>query len=72
MKKIRNWAFRFENDEIGFTRFLLEDQPEPPKYFAMMKKLNKVDRPLLTAVPKLKALSNHENDGSHGKRSKID
>jgi hydroxyacylglutathione hydrolase len=32
----------------------IEDQPEPPKYFAMMKNLNKVDRPLLTEVPKLK------------------
>ena len=59
-EKIRNWAFRFHNDEDGFTRFLLEDQPEPPKYFAMMKKLNKVDRPLLTEVPKQKRLSADE------------
>jgi hydroxyacylglutathione hydrolase len=70
-EKIRNWAFRFENDENGFTRFLLEDQPEPPKYFAMMKKLNKVDRPLLTAVPKLKALSNHEMMEAMGKGIKL-
>ena len=70
-EKIRNWAFRFENDEIGFTRFLLEDQPEPPKYFAMMKKLNKVDRPLLTAVPKLKALSNHEMMEAMGRGVKL-
>jgi hydroxyacylglutathione hydrolase len=58
-EKIRNWAFRFSqaNDEKGFVNFLLEDQPEPPKYFAMMKKLNKVNRPLLTEVPSLKKLS---------------
>lgn len=58
-EKIRNWAFRFSqaNDEKGFVNFLLEDQPEPPKYFAMMKKLNKVNRPLLTEVPTLKKLS---------------
>jgi hydroxyacylglutathione hydrolase len=58
-EKIRNWAFRFSqaNDEMGFVNFLLEGQPEPPKYFAMMKKLNKVNRPLLTEVPKLKKLS---------------
>ncbi len=56
-EKIRNWAFRYGNDKNGFIKYLLEDQPEPPKYFAMMKKLNKVDRPLLTAVPKLKQLS---------------
>lgn len=70
-EKIRNWAFRFANDEIGFTRFLLEDQPEPPKYFAMMKQLNKVDRPLLTAVPKLKALSNHEMMEAMGRGIKL-
>jgi hydroxyacylglutathione hydrolase len=70
-EKIRNWAFRFENDELGFTKFLLEDQPEPPKYFAMMKKLNKVDRPLLTAVPKLKALSNQEMMEAMGRGVKL-
>jgi hydroxyacylglutathione hydrolase len=55
-EKIRNWAFQHKNDEAGFVHYLLEDQPEPPKYFAMMKKLNKVDRPLVTTVPKLKKL----------------
>jgi hydroxyacylglutathione hydrolase len=70
-EKVRNWAFRFGNDENGFTKFLLEDQPEPPKYFAMMKKLNKVDRPLLTSVPKLKQLSNHEMMEAMGKGVKL-
>ncbi len=51
-EKIRNWAFQYENDEEGFVDFLLEGQPEPPKYFAMMKHLNKVKRPLLVEVPK--------------------
>ena len=59
-EKIRNWAFQFENDEEGFVKLLLEDQPEPPKYFAMMKHLNKVNRPLLTEVPKQKKLSGEE------------
>jgi len=59
-EKARNWAFQYPTDETGFTKYLLADQPEPPKYFAMMKKLNKVDRPLLTAVPKLKKLSIEE------------
>ncbi|MCX8492205.1 MAG: rhodanese-like domain-containing protein [Cyclobacteriaceae bacterium] len=57
-EKIRNWAFQYPTDENEFVKYLLEDQPEPPKYFAMMKKLNKVDRPLLTEIPKLKKLSN--------------
>lgn len=54
---IRNWAFRYRDDEEGFVDYLLTGQPEPPKYFAMMKKLNKVDRPLLTAVPQPAELS---------------
>ena len=70
-EKVRNWAFRFANDENGFVKFLLEDQPEPPKYFAMMKKLNKVDRKLLTEVPKLKQLSNDEMMEAMGKGIKL-
>ncbi len=56
-ERIRNWALQFGNDKTGFVKYLLEDQPEPPKYFAMMKKLNRVDRPLLTEVPKQKLLT---------------
>lgn len=59
-EKIRNWALQHENDQEGFVKYLLEDQPEPPKYFAMMKHLNKVDRPLLTEVPKQRKLSADE------------
>ena len=59
-EKIRNWALRFAEDQKVFTDFLLADQPEPPKYFAMMKKLNKVDRPLLTEVPVQKKLTTSE------------
>lgn len=56
-EKIRNWAFKYENNETGFVDYLLAGQPEPPKYFAMMKQLNKVERPLLVEVPKHKQLS---------------
>lgn len=59
-EKIRSWAFQYENDPEGFVRYLLADQPEPPTYFAMMKKLNKVDRPLLTQVPVQKKLTAEE------------
>jgi hydroxyacylglutathione hydrolase len=52
-EKVRNWALQYPTNETGFVQYLLADQPEPPKYFAMMKTLNKVDRPLLTAVPKV-------------------
>ena len=50
-EKRRNWAFNFEDNEKEFIDNLLAGQPEPPKYFAMMKHLNKVDRPLLVEVP---------------------
>ncbi len=59
-EKIRNWALQYKNNQGRFVDYLLADQPEPPKYFAMMKKLNKVERPLLTEVPKLKKLSSDE------------
>jgi hydroxyacylglutathione hydrolase len=55
-EKKRNWAFQFSGNEQGFVHSLLDGQPEPPYYFAMMKKLNKVDRPLLTSVPAPKKL----------------
>jgi len=56
-EKKRNWAFSYCTNKAGFIDFLLTDQPEPPKYFAKMKELNKVDRPLLTEVPTIKELS---------------
>ncbi len=70
-EKVRNWAFQYPKDENGFVKYLLEDQPEPPKYFAMMKKLNKVDRPLLTEVPKLKKLSNSDFKAAFDKGIKL-
>jgi hydroxyacylglutathione hydrolase len=70
-EKVRNWALQHENDENGFVKYLLEDQPEPPKYFAMMKKLNKVERPLLTEVPKLKKLSAQDLKAAMDKGIKV-
>ncbi|MFN5478836.1 MAG: MBL fold metallo-hydrolase [Chitinophagaceae bacterium] len=70
-EKVRNWAFRFAQDEKGFVNYLLEDQPEPPYYFAMMKKLNKVNRPLLTSVPQLTQLSNQEMKDAMAKGIKL-
>lgn len=70
-EKVRNWALQYPNNEPGFVKYLLEDQPEPPRYFAMMKKLNKVDRPLLTEVPKLKKLSGSELKAAMEKGVKV-
>ncbi len=45
-EKLFNPAFQF-NDEEAFVKWLLADQPEPPRYFAQMKHVNKVGAPLL-------------------------
>lgn len=70
-EKIRNWALGFGNDENGFVNTLLEDQPEPPKYFAMMKHLNKVNRPLLVEVPKHPKLTKEQFLSAHNKNLKV-
>lgn len=70
-EKIRNWALQFGNDEEGFIHSLLDGQPEPPKYFAMMKKFNKIDRPLVTSVPKHPKLTKDEFLGYYNKGVKI-
>src|SRR5690606_267313 len=59
-EKIRNWAFHYQDNEEGFIRYLLEGQPEPPKYFAMMKHLNRVPRPLLIEVPRHPKLTKNQ------------
>jgi len=56
-EKIRNWAFQYQDDEQGFIDYLLAGQPEPPRYFAVMKHLNKVSRPLLVEIPQHQELN---------------
>jgi hydroxyacylglutathione hydrolase len=50
-EKMFNWAMQ-PVDEEKFVTALLDGQPEPPKYFAMMKKVNKEGPQLLDASPK--------------------
>lgn len=70
-EKIRNWAFQYGEDEKGFTDYLFTDQPEPPRYFAMMKHLNKVNRPLLIEIPKHPKLSNEQFLAAYTKGVKV-
>lgn len=44
-----NWALGIE-DETTFIREVLEGQPEPPRYFAIMKRLNRDGPPILGRV----------------------
>ena len=49
-EKLTNPAFQF-SDELAFVTWLLDGQPEPPKYFAQMKKVNKLGPALLHGLP---------------------
>jgi hydroxyacylglutathione hydrolase len=39
-EKLFNWALNVADEEV-FVQKLLADQPEPPRYFALMKRVNK-------------------------------
>ncbi len=54
---VTNPAFQYLNDKEAFTQFILDGQPEPPKYFAVMKQWNKSVRPLLIEVLKTQKLT---------------
>ncbi|MBT2624156.1 MBL fold metallo-hydrolase [Bacillus sp. ISL-32] len=57
-EKLFNWAMAY-TDEEEFVKALLDGQPEPPKYFAVMKRVNKEGPALLkdlSAVPKVTSI----------------
>jgi hydroxyacylglutathione hydrolase len=45
-EKLANWAFQI-TDEAEFVRQVLTGQPDPPKYFGEMKRINKLGPALL-------------------------
>jgi hydroxyacylglutathione hydrolase len=49
-ERIANWAFGI-TDEDEFVRAVLAGQPEPPAYFAEMKRINRDGPPILGAWP---------------------
>lgn len=49
-EKLFNPAFQF-TDEAEFVAWLLDGQPEPPRYFARMKYVNKVGPALIKDLP---------------------
>jgi hydroxyacylglutathione hydrolase len=51
-ERLANWAFQID-DEEQFVREVLSDQPEPPKYFAMMKSMNRDGPPATLAEREL-------------------
>ncbi|MBA4536554.1 MBL fold metallo-hydrolase [Bacillus aquiflavi] len=55
-EKRANWAFNY-NNEAEFVKELLSDQPEPPEYFAEMKRVNKEGPALLSELSAIKRYS---------------
>jgi len=55
-EKAFNWAMQFD-DEASFKKALLEGQPEPPYYFAVMKSVNKVGPQLIKDLPEPKEIT---------------
>jgi hydroxyacylglutathione hydrolase len=51
-ERLSNWALR-EDDEEAFVRAVLADQPDPPMYFAEMKRINKDGAPAWRSAPGL-------------------
>jgi hydroxyacylglutathione hydrolase len=45
-ERIANWALR-QNDESSFVAEVLAGQPTPPRYFAIMKKVNRIGPAIL-------------------------
>lgn len=56
-EKRTNPALLVSEDERRFLSYVLEGQPEPPLYFARMKRLNRDGVPLLDALPEPRELS---------------
>lgn len=54
-----NWGLRI-TDEDEFVAAVLSDQPEPPKYFAEMKRLNKVGPAMLDEIAPAKAMTGRD------------
>lgn len=50
-EKLGNWGVATA-DEEEFVRMVLEGQPEPPKYFAQMKRINKEGPRILGGLPR--------------------
>jgi hydroxyacylglutathione hydrolase len=53
-----NWAFQVARED-EFVHLVLEGQPEPPRYFARMKQINRDGPPVLGALPVPERVAEH-------------
>jgi len=66
-----NPALRAAEDQEQFLGYVLEGQPEPPLYFATMKRLNKEGPPVLGGIPAPKELEVADLRGVNGQATAI-
>ncbi|HQR09284.1 MAG TPA: MBL fold metallo-hydrolase [Gemmatales bacterium] len=66
-EKMFNTSIRAAESEAGFVKYILEGQPEPPLYFARMKRDNKMGPKVLGGVPKPRQLSVAELQAINGR-----
>lgn len=57
-EKIVNPAFQFDNED-DFVAWILDGQPETPKYFAQMKKVNRIGPELLLKIGQAQHILQH-------------
>lgn len=70
-EKMFNPSILAAKTEQGFVDYILDGQPEPPLYFARMKRDNKLGPPVLGGVPKPKQLTAAEFAAIDGHASAI-
>lgn len=70
-EKMFNPSIRAASDEQQFVRYILDGQPEPPLYFARMKRDNKAGPRVLGGVPMPKQLSAAELKSVDGRSAAI-
>lgn len=70
-EKLFNPAFQHD-DEASFVRWMLDGQPEAPRYFAQMKRVNRTGAALLENLPDVPQLSTDALDEALDKGLVID
>lgn len=70
-EKLFNPALQYQ-DEEEFVRYILADQPDAPKYFAIMKRVNKEGPRLLRDLPKPQTLPAEQAQAIAGEQTVID
>jgi hydroxyacylglutathione hydrolase len=66
-----NNSLKSATSEDSFVKFILEGQPEPPLYFARMKRDNKMGPALIGGLPKAKRLTLNELENLSQRKNSV-